>query len=218
VGGAARASRGAVVGLVVIALAATAHLLGGGRTAPPSLGFVITSVLWIVACAALSRREWTFGRLLGCLGASQLAFHAVLGAEHDAAALHWVGPHAAITGTMHAGAALGAPADPATIMPSSSPSMVMAHVAAVILSALLLRHGEQLQLRIVELFAGLVRGFRFAARPRLRAVCAPRIGDVAGAVLTTQTRLTSLLRRGPPWADHHTAWSITPVAASLSSP
>jgi hypothetical protein len=218
VGGAARASRGAVVGLVVIALAATAHLLGGGRAEAPSSGFVLLSVLCIVACAALSRREWTLGRLLVCLGASQLVFHAVLGAEHDAAALHWVGPHAASAGTMHGGAVLVPPADLATAMPSSSPSMLVAHVAAVILSALILRHGEQLQLRIVELFAWLLRGFTFEARPRVRARCAPRIGEVAGAVLRTQTWLTSLRRRGPPWVDDPTAWSITPVAASLSSP
>ena len=217
-GGATRASRGVVVGLVVIGLAATAHLVGGARPAPQSPGFVVASLLSVGACAVLSHREWTLGRLLACLAASQLAFHALLHAEHDAAALHWAGPHAQAVESVHVGTAISMPGDLVTTMPSSSPSMVVAHATAVLLSALLLRHGERLQLRVVELLAGIVRGFAPAGRPRVQAVRAPRIGAGAGAVLRTQTWFISRRRRGPPWAVDPTARSITPVSASLGSP
>jgi hypothetical protein len=202
----------------VIALAATAHLVGGARPAPLSPGFVFASLLSVGACAVLSHREWTLGRLLACLAASQLAFHALLQVEHDASALHWAGPHAQGLASVHGGTAMGMPGDLVTTMPSSAPSMVAAHATAVLLSALLLRHGERLQMRVLELLASVVQGFAPAGRPRVPAVRAPRIGAGAGVIPRTQTWFVSRRRRGPPWAVDPTARSITPVSASLGSP
>ena len=215
---ATRASRGVVVGLVVIALAAAAHVAGGGLAAPVSPGFVAVSLLSLVACAVLSCREWTLVRLLAVLAGSQVVFHAVLEVEQDAAGLRWLEKHPVLSGSGPVGPVMAMPGHAATLMPASPVTMVLAHAAAVVTSAVLLRSGERLLLRLIELVAGLVRGFAASVRPRVRAVGAPRLGGRRDVALRTQTRLTSLRRRGPPWADDPTAWSITPVAASLSSP
>jgi hypothetical protein len=218
--GAARASRGVVVGLVVVALAAAAHLLGGGSAEAVSPGFVVVALGCLAACAALSHREWTLLRLVLCLATTQVVFHVVLAAEHGAAHLSLVGPNAEMAGGagMHLDAAIGMSDGAAATMPAVPPAMLAAHAAAVLLSAVVLRHGERFQLRIIDLLAGLVRGFTVPVRHQTWPLGVPRVVADTSGFLRTQTRLTPVSRRGPPWADDLTAWSITPAAVGLTPP
>jgi hypothetical protein len=105
-------------------------------------------------------------------------------------------------------------------MPALSPAMLAAHAAAVLLSAVVLRRGEQFQLRIIELLAGLVRGFTTPLRHRLQPLGAPRVVADTSALLRTQARLTPVSRRGPPWAGDlaATAWSVAPAAVGITPP
>jgi hypothetical protein len=218
--GAARASRGVVVGLVVIALAAAAHLLGGGSAEAVSPGFVVVALGCLAACATLSHREWTLLRLVLCLATTQVVFHVVLAAEHGAAHLSLVGSNAGMVGAagMHVAPTSDMSDGAATTMPALSLAMLSAHASAVLLSALLLRHGELFQLRISELLAGLVRGFTFPVRHPVRPLGAPGVVADTSAFLRTQTRLTPVSRRGPPWADDLTAWSIAAAAVGITPP
>jgi hypothetical protein len=202
----------------VIVLAAAAHLVGGGMVTPVSPGFVAVSLLSLGACAVLSHREWTLVRLLVCLTGSQVVFHVVLEVERDAAGLRWLVRHAELRGSVDVVPSMAMPGHPAAMMPLSPIPMVLAHAAAVLSSAVLLRSGERLLLRLVELLAGLVPRFETSVRPGVRADVAPRSVGGRGVTLRTQTRLTSLRRRGPPRAVGLTAWSILPAAASLASP
>ena len=102
-GRATQASRGVIVGLVVIGLAAAAHLVGGGLPAPVSPGFVALALLSLVACAVLSHQEWTLVRQLVCLAGSQVVFHAVLEVERDAAGLRWPVQHPELNGAVEVG-------------------------------------------------------------------------------------------------------------------
>lgn len=198
--GVTRASRGAVVGLVVVALAAAAHLLAGGRFDAASPAFVTVALGCLAACTALSHREWTLARLVLCLATTQVVFHVALAQEHGTVHVSPMGPRADMLGA--AGMRLESANDmtdgAVSTMSAASPVMLAAHGAAVLLSALLLRHGERLQMRVIELLRGLVRGFRAPTRHQVPPLGARRfVADTSG-YLRTQTRRTTLNRRGPP--------------------
>jgi len=126
VGRATQASRGVIVGLVVIGLAAAAHLVGGGLPAPVSPGFVALALLSLVACAVLSHQEWTLVRQLVCLAGSQVVFHAVLEVERDAAGLRWPVQHPELIGSVEV--------DPSMLMTSPAHSERKVHVSRIALT------------------------------------------------------------------------------------
>jgi hypothetical protein len=159
--------------------------------------------------------------LLLCLAASQVVFHIVLAAEHDAAHLQLALPHAAMVatgGAMHVTTGTVLPGTAEAVMPAGSSAMLLAHVLAVLLSAVVLRHGERCQLRIVELLAGILRGFSFPLPHPVPDPSAPCLGERPRTDLHTQTRLTSVLRRGPPRPADPAAWSIAPTWVCLTPP
>jgi hypothetical protein len=119
---------------------------------------------------------------------------------------------------MHLDPVIGMSDGTAATMPALSPAMLAAHAAALLLSAVVLRHGERFQLRIIELLAGLVRGFTSPVRHQVRPLGAPGVVADTSALLRTQARLTPVSRRGPPWADDLTAWSIAPAAVGITPP
>jgi hypothetical protein len=219
-------ARGVIVALVVISLAGTAHLLGGGRPDVVTPGFAVVSLACVAGCAALSHREWTLIRLLLCLTATQVVFHVVLAAEHGAAQVHLVVTGADMVGTTHLPmvgtthlpmvAATGMAGGGAE-MPAISPAMLATHAGAVLLSALLLRHGEQIQLRIVELVTGLLRGFAIPVRRQMQALGVPRAVADTSALLQTRTRPTPVSRRGPPRGQNLTGWSTAATTASTTA-
>jgi hypothetical protein len=149
--------RGAAVGLAATLLGVGGHWLAGGG--PPTWPATASAaVLLGTAGIALSRVRWTLPRLLTLLLLSQLGLHLFFG---------WTQAAPAAPG--HASAHT---ADASATLVPTNPEMLVAHVAAAVATALLLRRGEvwlggvldALALRAVRLLDAVV--VVPAARPR----------------------------------------------------
>jgi hypothetical protein len=169
--------RGSAVGAASVALATSGHVLGGG--AVPAATVLLLSAGAMLLSVALSNRRWTLAPLLVVLLGTQVVCHVLLGG-HGAggASLH----HPAVT----AGAA-GSPAG----------AMLAAHVAAALLTAWLLRCGDDCCARLVELLAVT---WRVASAARPTTLRRPQLSaaPVAAAAPTMRELEHAVARRGPP--------------------
>jgi hypothetical protein len=171
-------ARSAVVALSAIGLALLGHLIGGGAT--PGQGALTMPVLVVLLVSyGLSGRRWTIGPLVAVLLGAQVLFHVVFaGATHSHHATF------ASAGAM----ATGHPALP----------MVVGHIAAAMVTALLLRRGEDW---LWDLVALLARAWRAARIAVARPVDAARglAGSLPGELPATLDLLEhAVARRGPP--------------------
>lgn len=193
--GALRWVRSVVLTTVVVGLAAAAHVTGGGVL--PS-AFLLVALLTTVACATFTVTRWRLRppAMVLLLGTGQVLLHEVfmaLGApvRPPVAAGGHAGTHlmAQVPGT-------GFTPDP-MLAASDSWSMVLVHVAATVLTAVVLARGEDAVWRLCTWLSPLVRV--------LRAVLLPVPARVHRLVLEEATwRPRNLLvtrlvsRRGPP--------------------
>ena len=178
--GVLRSVRAAVVGLSASGLALLGHLAAGG-TAPPPGQLVLAVVAVLVVSLALSARRWTIGPLLAVLLGSQAVFHV---AFSGAGATH-------VHGGQHEMSSPAMPGHPWLVM-------LVWHGVAALLTALLLRRGEDWLRGLVALLTRAWLVVRVAAEEpvvahRTRAM--PRPGDV-GLVLDLLEH--AVARRGPP--------------------
>lgn len=188
--GALRQVRSAVLAVVVLALAATAHVLAGGEL--PTL-LVLSGLALGTACATWALTRFRLGRvaILAVLGAGQFLLHQ---------AFELFGPSSAVatTGHDHSAAAMAAQLSSATPMTGMTDSlpMVTAHVLATILAALVVAHGERALWALLAWCTPLARV--------LRLVLPPVTPRPARRVETTARRPRRLdlvrvtPRRGPP--------------------
>lgn len=135
----ARVVRAAATAVVIFFLAAGAHLAGGAAL-PDPLILAALAVTTLLAVTILSRRKLALPAVLGVLGAGQVLLHQAFSTMTTTAACvpaargHF-GPqqvHCAPAGLGHEHA----------FSVFDSPLMLGAHVAAVVLTALMLYHGE----------------------------------------------------------------------------
>jgi hypothetical protein len=172
--------RAAVVGLSASGLALLGHLAAGGTTpAPGQLVLVVLAVL--VVSLTLSARRWTVGPLLAVLLGSQALFHV---AFSSAGAAH-------VHGGQHVAVASSMPGHPGLLM-------LVGHGVAALLTALLLRRGEDWLWGLVALLARACRVVRVAAEEPVAAAhsrAMPRSGDVRA---TLDLLEHAVARRGPP--------------------
>ena len=153
----------------------------GCGTAPPPGQLVLAVLAVLVVSLALSARRWTVGPLLAVLLGSQALFHV---AFSGAGAAH-------VHDGQHMMSATAMPGHPWLLM-------LVGHGVAALLTALLLRRGEDWLWDLVALLARAWRVVRIAsdepvAVDRSRAM--PRSGDVP-AVLDLLEH--AVARRGPP--------------------
>ncbi len=143
-----RLLRGGVLGLVVVALSLGAHTQAGGPAAPAVVAGVVAAA--VLGCCALAGRELSLGRLLAVLLLGQLAVHLVL---------EFACSPGAAPATSDEMPAMAGMADPPGAVQTTadaiglSTPMVVGHVAAAILAALVLRYGETLLLRLMSLLS-----------------------------------------------------------------
>lgn len=190
----ARGVRAVLLAALVLALSALAHRAGGGLLPPPPV-LLGLAALTLAGTTAAARVRWTAPRLVGVLGASQLALHGALGA---------LGGHDAGTGA--AGCAPGAGAAAATaghglraghaaaghdvvalagcvplggVAHADPAGMVLAHAAATVLLALVVARGER---SLHRLLAGLA----WLALPSERTL--PALGDLPPVGRATPAR------------------------------
>jgi hypothetical protein len=174
--GALRVVRGTAVGTTAMSLAAAGHVAGGGSL-PPATAAILLG-LTVAGSVALSGRRWTFSALATVLLGVQLVCHVAL-----------AGPATAANLTNHSHAAHGA-----------TPSMLIAHVLAALVTAVVLRRGESWCWRLVALLARPAQVARlFSTRPALKPVA--RLlpaADGAPALLRSLLLADAQPRRGPP--------------------
>ncbi|USQ81447.1 hypothetical protein NF556_07295 [Ornithinimicrobium faecis] len=181
--------RGSSAAGVSTAIALLFHLMAGG--AMPALpGLVVPLLLALGVCILLAGVRLPSIRLLLSVGASQVLFHNLfmLGAT-DLGAAGSAGAHAhhAMSTPVDAGA--------------TSVWMVLAHVAAAVLTAAALRHGELILTRIRSSVQRLTWRFLSPVVPQPARPTAPSapLADERAWVPTTRLLVqASVARRGPP--------------------
>lgn len=122
-----RAARGAAVAAVGLLVAAAGHGAAGGSTAPGALG-VPVALLVVAACVVASARSWTPLRLVVALSGVQVVVHGAL----------LLGTPSAQADPRLAGVASASAAHAHDHATSLAPGMVLAHLAAVVLAAVVL--------------------------------------------------------------------------------
>jgi hypothetical protein len=172
--------RGSVVGLCATALATAGHALEGSP-APALPVIACLAVAAVLVSIALSRVRWGLRSLLVVLVAAQLIFHVALAGLVAAAEI--LGGPAGISGVGDTGV---------------SWSKLAAHLAAALLTAVVLRRGEDACWRIADILARAARAVGAVA------VGAPVVAPAARWVLGGGNRSSGRYlwqiapRRGPP--------------------
>lgn len=192
--GALRLVRALVLGAVAMTLGAGAHTIGGGALPGLPVLMLLSIPVGLLTVAVTARRV-SRPALVGVLGLVQAGLHVALG---QMAPMGHCAPVAAASG--HAGHQPGSLAGACTgvaesaAMPMSlSGSMVLAHVVATLLTALILSRGEALLWRVIRAIAARVPAAPAALPRRVRAT-------IAGSVLRMRGRVAagSARPRAPP--------------------
>lgn len=171
--------RAAVVGLSASGLALLGHVAAGGA-APPAGQLTLAVLAVVVVSRALSVRRWTVGPLLAVLLGSQALFHVAF----SGAAVH-------VHGGQHAASGSSMPGHSGLLM-------LLGHSVAALLTALLLRRGEDWLWSLVALLSRAWRVVCAAAEEPVaaaRARAMSRSGDVLALLHLLED---AVARRGPP--------------------
>lgn len=169
--GALRVLRGTVVGLTAVTLGAGGHGLASGML-PSATHLGIATLLAVILGVVMSGRRWRTPALVLVLGGAQAAFHLVLRGEHA-----------------HGMAGMGQAS-------SSALPMLLAHLAAALVSAGVLAHGDLRCERLLHLLSRPVRRVELPSVPVLVDLRAPGRSTRLG--MRRQCWVESLQRRGPP--------------------
>jgi hypothetical protein len=177
--GVLRWARASVVGGVATGLSLLGHVSAGG-SAPPAGWLLVLALVTLLVSAGLSGRRWTLGPLLGLLLGAQVAFHVAFGSRS--------------TGHVPGGQHLG---HAAMVPGHSGVAMLAGHALAALLTALLLRRGEDCAWRAVDLLARVWTVVRATATGSIvvgRATTPATVRVPAGLGLLEHV----VARRGPP--------------------
>ena len=185
---AARLTRGGFAAVTSTGVALASHLAAGGAM-PGPLGLLIPLLLSFSVCAVLAGVSLPWLRLSGSVAVSQVLFHTLFSLGTVTAgptvALH---DHSAmtVTGAGH--------------MTHGGQWMVLAHVAAGIVTILALRHGESIVTRLSTAVLRVLARWRpgMPSAPRIVRPLRPSITPVHRIVATLHLDLSGLSRRGPP--------------------
>ena len=142
--------RAAAVSTIATLLAAVSHTIGGGA-APHPLLIAAVAVLFLPVSAALVGSRVSRIRVAGAVFAAQAAFHVLF----QALGAPTAGGVAGTVGHAHHVdlSALG----PLSTAPALDAAMLSAHLAAAVLTTLLLWHGESVVATIARWFHAAVR-------------------------------------------------------------
>ncbi|MGW4212066.1 hypothetical protein ACWEIJ_29005 [Lentzea sp. NPDC004789] len=158
-----RRARCAVVGVVTGALAVLAHTTADGEL--PDTGLVVSLVAMLTwACTGFARRELTPGRMLALIGGGQLAMHFVMSLAASRHDHH---------------------AEPSR--------MVAAHVAATVLTVVVLAAAERTVLALARAVASVL-----PRRPAPLPATAPLVAVTPRPLPSVVVFLDVLSWRGPP--------------------
>ncbi|KZM34804.1 hypothetical protein [Oerskovia enterophila] len=151
VAGPLRVARAGLVATLVLALAALAHRVGGG-TLPDPLILAALAAFTMAGATFAARFRLTFARLVAVLGTGQVALHYGLGFGAGVTCAPAAGAAAGHAGhgaaAQVSACASGTPLLPDGVahLPHETPAgawMVLAHVLATLVVALVVAHGER---------------------------------------------------------------------------
>lgn len=208
-------ARGTVAALVSVFVAAFSHSLAGGRL-PGVAGLALCLAFSVLVCVALAGRRLPRTRLAASVAASQAMYHWLFGALGSGAlGSGTAGSGAAGSGAASSGAGVttgmhGHPHDAAlgTVtlapQPHGEGDMLAAHLAAALVTFLVLVFGERTIAATVRFARALVVSLLPAA-PDAPAVCAPaRLFPSRPRIARPGRRRvdhSGLRHRGPPAAS-----------------
>lgn len=173
--------RGAAVGASATCLALAGHVSAGGGI-PAAAPFVALSVAAVLGAVSLSGKRWTLPSLLGVLLGAQVVFDLAFAEVTTSTGHH----------STHAAAAHHS-------MATGGWGMLVAHGAAAVLTALLLRRGEDACWRAVQALARPVSVIRAFRAPRVPTPFSPpRAEGYHVVVLRSLLLVCAAPRRGPP--------------------
>lgn len=177
---AARAARGWIAAAFATFVAAFSHVAAGGND-PTAFGVIVSLVLSGAACTLLAGRTLSLGRLAASVAVSQVLFHGLFSTLGTPAAV--AHEHASVL------------PDAAAAAPHTD--MLLAHVAAGLLTLVALRHGERAFWGVADTARLLLSRLLPVVIPVL-----PSLPRLAPATRTVSARTVLLLspmrRRGPP--------------------
>lgn len=182
-----RALRSALAAALIVALAASAHSLGGGSVGGP-ISVAMLLLITAPACWYAAARRLNAGQFALLLGLGQLGLHGVLAAMAPTAA----GSATRLSGHHGIpGLALSDPASAGHVGGHLTPNMLGWHVLATVVTALALAYGEALLWFVVEALLATM------GKPRLTV---PVEAPAAWAAPVRPLRLLTGHRsaRGPP--------------------
>lgn len=190
--------RSVVVTSVTVFLAAAGHAAGGGGTPPGVLLLALAAIL-LPPVLFLARWKFSFPVLATVLAAGQLLLHAAFSMIPWAAGCDAAGPAAGVDHAAHAGQSGCWPAGPAENQLAEAAGdggqMTAAHLAAVVLTAVVLARGEDALWHLLALLRPLARIPAPATLPATaRSLVTIREADVP----PSRTRLRAHRLRGPP--------------------
>lgn len=197
--------RSGVITACGLGLAAAAHIAGGGNL-PPVQVMLLLAVLSLCPVTLLARRRLRLPAMAGILGAGQAALHAAFtalsgpSAHCTGAAVSAHGHHtaaavpdcAAAVGNTAVGHAASATAEAVAGLPA--PVMLMAHLLAIAVTAVLLARGEAALWQVRAWLAPLAAVVHPVVLPP--AVRAAALRSEAVTPRFTAVRIPP--RRGPP--------------------
>lgn len=198
-----RVLRGLVVATLSVTIAAFSHVAGGGLT-PGVLGTVLALAFAVLISIALSGRALSLPPLAAAVVASQVVFHLLfsLGAALPASAR---GVHVGMLGMVMSGGSTATLPDLGSSTVSAveglaDARMWIGHLAAAVVTIMLLLHGERALVTVVRLAVGRLAVFvRVVVAPpalaRHRVLAA--LGDRSG-LRSLDVLLATRPHRGPP--------------------
>jgi hypothetical protein len=195
--GSLRWARGAVVGLSATCLASGGHLAGGGM-APSAGALALTALLAVVASTALSSRRWTLASLLLVLVGAQCFFHLAFAGPTSSAVFDSAMSHRGAVPAMGHDLPVGGAMSDMAMGGHHGWLMVASHLLAAVLSALVLRRGEEWSWRLLDLVGRPVRRAALELRPLSTPPRRPAAPTRAIPVLRSRLLLDVQSRRGPP--------------------
>jgi GTP-binding protein len=190
-----RVGRAAILAALSTLTALGFHMSAGGH-APSAAGVLVPLALSFVVAVHLAGVRLTRWRVAVAAGVSQLAFHFLFGLGSGAVTAVATGepldPHAghdlgAVAAAAHTGDAM------AGMDMSSMHSMPLAHIAAAIITYLLIRRGDV----VLAWLSTTARALRAALAARLTTPSVPVVWHVPG-VLPTVAAPSGLLARALP--------------------
>lgn len=186
--------RGGIFALMAAQLAALGHLVGGGGL-PPASVVLIAGGLIALAAAGLARQRRGFGWIFGLLLLCQLLFHLLFSLSDPAG--HSMAGHrtAAPTGAM---ATMAAPTPGDSMLLLGGAQMMLFHLVAALLAALLLARGDRALFKLAELYRRVITAVGAPPMLRIKVPIRWSIHRSARVMLPAGPVLDRHPRRGPP--------------------